>query len=96
MVLDSARPDGPPRAPHWRHGRGPMGPRIYIENYFESIEDITMYSIKENYLHILENIDNPDENWKNIYDYFQSSRSLKIENKNNEKDSSNLTSITKM
>lgn len=69
----------------------------YIENYFESIEDITMYSIKENYLHILENIENPDENWKNIYDYFQSSRSLKIENienKNNEKDSSNLTSIT--
>ena len=56
-----------------------------------------MYSIKENYLHILENIENPDENWKNIYDYFQNSRSLKIENienKNNEKDSSNLTSIT--
>jgi len=69
----------------------------YIDNYFDNIEDVCMYTIKENYLHILQNIKNTNETWQNIYQYFQNQRTLKIipqKDEDNKKDPTNLTSIT--
>lgn len=69
----------------------------YIDNYFENIEDITMYSIKENYLYVLQNIRNSNETWQNIYQHFQNQRTLKIipqKDEDNKKDPTNLTYIT--
>ena len=43
-----------------------------FENVFPSLHDVNMKNIKLHYLNILKNID--QNNWKNIYDYFQKTR----------------------
>jgi hypothetical protein len=48
-----------------------------LEQYFESIDDINMNRIKENYLHILSNID-PDE-WEELHAFMLGKREIKYD-----------------
>jgi len=51
--------------------------RYTLEQYFESIDDINMNRLKENYLHILSNID-PDE-WEELHAFMLGKRVIKYE-----------------
>ena len=56
--------------------------QYYIETVFNTFESITMETIKENYLNILNNIS--ENKWPKIYEYFKNERTLKIQINNKE------------
>jgi hypothetical protein len=70
-----------------------------LERYFESLNDISMTSIKVYYLKLLQNIDSQEINWTNIYHHFQNKRQPRLvsnpymDSKGNKISSSNLRSV---
>lgn len=53
-------------------------PELHINNYFTSLNDVTIVSLKLYYLEIIENIDEND--WESLYTYFQNNSNIKFNN----------------
>ena len=57
---------------------------LLIDNYFNSISDISLEKIKINYLDLLQNINICDYSWSNIFQYFQNEKTTKIKPRNSD------------
>ena len=51
---------------------------LHIDNYFNSLNDVTIVSLKLYYLEILENIH--EDNWTSLYEYFKNNSNTKFDN----------------
>lgn len=62
-------------------GQNYCKPKMVLERHFETLDDITMKSIKTYYIELLKNI--VPGAWSHIYNHFQTNKTLKIVQNNN-------------